>query len=404
LFQHTQRTTGVPEFRNIETNEASFEEGRGQLHLSYRDNNFDGWAQRHTVFFQWADDHFDDRLSQVGLGAQDFRSDQRVLGASTYWDQFIYGGKWALTAEVRNEEFDSEDPFGRDRDISASRDSITAGIAYTRFAFNDSVTITPRLRTENHRSSRTGDNLPPQSNDTDTAFNPEVSVRWQQRENLTWTASVGRYFRIPTFSEMFGTQGLVTGNGDLNPERGINSEIGVQWSPFRNLTLSTTAFQSLRDDTIVTVFDARGIGRNVNTGVATIRGVEFESAWSPTKLIELKTNLTIQDTENESDNSAFSGKQLPNQSELSAYIRGEFQIRKALNLWSELSRSENRFFDLGNFLPAEDSTVINVGSQWRRNQLTAEFTVNNITDQIIEDFNGFPRPGRSFSLGISYQL
>lgn len=404
LFQHTQRTTGVPEFRNNENNVASYEEGRGQLLLSHRNNNFDGWARRHTAFIQWADDHYDDRLSQVGLGAQNFRSQQRVFGASTYWDQFSLGGKWAFTAEARREGFDSEDPFGRDRDINATRNSLSAGLAYTRFAFNDNVIVTPRLRLESHRSDRQGNNLASESMDSGFVFNPELSARWQQTTRLAWTASLGRYFRIPTFSEMFGTQGLVIGNEDLNPEQGINTEISVQWAATKLLNVSATLFHSGRDDTIVTVFDARGIGRNANTGSATIQGFEFETSWSPTSAMKLKTNLTVQDTNNQSNIIAFSGKQLPNQSALSAYVRGEYQAQRYLTLWSELNLAQERFYDLGNFLPAEDATVINVGTQWQRNQWSADFTVSNITDQTIEDFNGFPRPGRSFSLGFSYQL
>jgi len=120
LLQHNQRTTGVPEFLNNPDNIASFDEGRGQLHLSHRVKSFEGWSQRHTAFSQWVDENFDDSLSQVGLGAQEFSSQQRVLGGSTYWDKFTSSGKWALTAEVRREIFDAEDPLGRERAINAS--------------------------------------------------------------------------------------------------------------------------------------------------------------------------------------------------------------------------------------------------------------------------------------------
>lgn len=404
LFQHTQRTIGVPEFRNNDNNVASYEEGRGQLHLNHRNNHYAGWARRHNAFFQWANDHYDDRFSQVGLGAQNFRSQQRVVGGSTYWDKFTQGGKLALTAEIRQEDFDGEDPLGQTRDITANRNSVTAGVAYTRFALNGNLLITPRLRIENHHSDRKQNNLASESMNTGAELNPELSAKFQQGQKITWTASVGRYFRIPTFSEMFGTQGLVTGNDELNPEEGINTEIGVQWAPLDTLTISTTLFHSSRDDTIVTVFDARGIGRNLNTGEATIQGIEFETAWSPTKTLEIKTNFTVQDTTNNSDIVAFSGKQLPNQASLTAYVRGDYKIRSQINVWSELSLSQDRFYDLGNFLPAQDATVINLGGQWQRNKLSADLTLSNITDQTIEDFNGFPRPGRSFSLGLSYQL
>lgn len=404
LLQHNQRSTGVPEFRNSPDNVASFTEGRGQLHLSHRVKSYDGWSQRHTAFAQWVDDNFDDSLSQVGLGAQDFRSQQRVIGASTYWDRFSFGGKWAFTAEARREIFDAEDPFGQDPSTNASRNSLTGAFGYTRFAFNDRLTVTPRLRVENHSSDFDGGNLDSQSDGNDFILNPEFSVRFEQNKKLTWIASVGRYFRLPTFSEMFGTQGLIVSNEDLLPEEGVNTEIGVELLAHQNLTLKATVFNSDRDNAILTIFDARGIGRNSNTGGARVTGLELESQWQATKKLQVQANLTLQDSTNNSDIASFQGQQLPNQAARTAYARVSYDLLQSWRLWSEVNVIQDRFFDSGNLLPAENATTFNLGALWQRGNWRTDLTLNNITGQKVEDFNGFPRPGRAFSLSAAYRF
>lgn len=404
LLQHTQRSTGVPEFRNAEANEASFSEGRGQLHLSHRINQPTGWSQRHTAFVQWVDDHFDDSLSQVGLGAQDFRSEQRVVGVGTYRDLFTDTGKWAISAEARRDGFDSEDPLGRNTNVTAARNSVNAGVGYTHFSADERILITPRLRTEYHSSEWDGTSLSSNSNETTATLNPEISVRFDQNETLSWSASVGRYFRIPTFTEMFGTQGLLVGNSELEPERGVNAEIGLAWTPRDNLASTVSLFHSDRSDTIVATFDARGIGQFTNTGDASITGLELEALWQATTRLKFKANVTFQDTTNHSDIAAFDNKQLPNQSATTAYAQGSYDFATHWQLWADVSLARDRFFDLGNFLPAENSTISNLGAQWQKNNLGATLSLSNITNQFVEDFNGFPKPGRAVHLSLSYRF
>jgi len=65
---------------------------------------------------------------------------------------------------------------------------------------------------------------------------------------------------------------------------------------------------------------------------------------------------------------------------------------------------QDRFFDSGNFLRAEDETSFNLGAVWQRGNWRADLTLNNVSDENIEDFNGFPRPGRAFTLGAAYRF
>lgn len=405
LLQHTQRSTGVPEWRNAPNNEAHYDDGRGQLHASFEHQSLGAWSYRHSSFIQWANDHYLDKQSQVGLGEQDFRSGQRVLGLSSYWDRFTQSGKWALTAELRRDQFNSENLIGRRSDVSAVRDSATVGAAYTRFFLEDALLITPQLRLELHRS-RFDDPLSgvDESAQTNSVINPEIGLRWELSNTFSLTSSLGQYFRLPTFYEMFGTQGLVIGNDDLTPEVGVNADIGIAWEATPEISTALSVFYSLRDDAIVTVYDARGTGRNTNTGQATVIGLEWNASWQPTNRLKVRANVTVQDAVNQSDIAAFYNKQLPNQSAVAAYTRANFTLSDRWQIWGEVTSSQSRYYDLGNFLPATDATLVNSGLRWQHQRWQSAFTINNITDENVEDFNGFPKPGRSLNLSLTYRL
>ena len=133
-------------------------------------------------------------------------------------------------------------------------------------------------------------------------------------------------------------------------------------------------------------------------------GVELETRWQAIEKLLFQANVTVQDSTNNSDIAAFNGEQLPNQSEITAYARATYHALQSWQLWSELIISRDRFFDLGNFLPAEDTATMNLGAMWQKGKLRAELTLNNITNDTIEDFNGFPRPERAVHLGAAYRF
>jgi len=342
MFQHTQRSSGVPEMQNRPSNQASYDDGTGQLHLSHRINSGISWNRRHSAFLQWTDDHFDDRLSQVGLAPQDFRSEQRVAGLTTYWDRFSRDGKWAATAEFRQASFDSNDPGRFTPSVSATRQTLFLGIGYTRFALQERLLVTPRLRVQQHSSEWDSTQNTRTLSTNGNVVTPEISVRFDQRPGLRWSSSIGRHYRIPTFTEMFGTQGLTVGNDTLKPEHGINAEFALQWQAKDNIDISATVFHSDRTDAIAAIFDAQGVGRHVNIGKARITGLELEANWYLSKRVKVQANITSQNAINLSKISSFTNKQLPGQSALTSLVRLNFQYNERWKFWSEMSVNNQR--------------------------------------------------------------
>ena len=85
---------------------------------------------------------------------------------------------------------------------------------------------------------------------------PTLGFRFDVHEGLRYRANVGRYFREPSFDELFGSRGLFLGNNDLLAEEGINADVGFTWEAATGFKLDMSLFGSWRDDLIALVFDA----------------------------------------------------------------------------------------------------------------------------------------------------
>ena len=150
------------------------------------------------------------------------------------------------------------------------------------------------------------------------------------------------------------------------------------------------------------MYNARGVGRSENISEAQSRGIELISRMDFGSGYSIDTNVTVQDAENLSNISGFTGRQLPGE----AAIDGAITTRWKNNRWKaeyEYAFNSERFYDSPNLLPAADQRLhsVRVSRYWPNWRLDVE--VNNLTNQNYEDFNGFPKPGRAGFLSIVYQ-
>jgi iron complex outermembrane receptor protein len=65
---------------------------------------------------------------------------------------------------------------------------------------------------------------------------------------------------------------------------------------------------------------------------------------------------------------------------------------------------EKRFYDRANILPATDTRQHAIGLDYRDRDWLATLAIRNLSDDTVEDFNGFPKPGRTWSLSITRSL
>lgn len=399
----TSRDLGVPEWRNATDNEADLISDNLRLQLNHTIDGIGGWNSRYNVYFHQDDAEFDDRLSQVGLGAQNVESKNETHGALTYWEHVSDARTISFSAEIRQESENANDLLDDTYNYRAERQTLNASAQNVGYYQGDRLLITTALSLQSHQDQYKRITRLNRSSRRATIFSPSVGARFQSSKSLSFRANLGRYYREPSFSELFVRRGLFRGSNDLNAERGINADLGLSWQVNKSVAIDSSLFASRRDELIATVYDARGIGRTINIGQASIIGLEFSANWRLTKSWSLRANATVQSAKGISDFKPFDGKQLPGEAQHAGYVRLQYSD-KNFRAYVESDGAWNRFYDQANVLPAKDRWVQNIGVDWTRGRWTLNGALTNITDQNVEDFNGFPRPGQAFTLSLSTRL
>jgi iron complex outermembrane receptor protein len=106
----------------------------------------------------------------------------------------------------------------------------------------------------------------------------QAALTWLPTDTLKVFAGIGRTYRYPFVDE----QAIYTGWGDgfnqnLEPETGINYELGVEYMPISNLALQATVFRTDMEDEIA--WDG-GVNQNINLDKTTHRGVELSASYT----------------------------------------------------------------------------------------------------------------------------
>ena len=232
---------------------------------------------------------------------------------------------------------------------------------------------------------------------TNHKLSPQLGAQLEVNTNLSVRANVGQYYREPAFYELFGSRGLIRGNENLNPESGVNADIGFSYQQQNNWKIDATLFASDRTDLITTEYDTLGLGYTINAGHARVVGLELSHQWQSSNGLSTEVNLTLQDTKNLSNNQAINNRTLPGEASVSSFARVAYK-KSRYRVWAEAEIKTDRFYDEGNRLPAKDTHLQNIGLDWYWQNAQTSLAINNIGNDIVEDFNGFPRPGRAFFL------
>lgn len=403
LFKRSDRRIGVPETQNFASNSASFDTVRQQLHVSQTIDQWYGWNTKYSIYWHQADNFFDDRDSDIGLGAQAIDTDNQTLGASMYWERFIDAGTFGLSFDVRDEKLNLVDETDEQDNLNAERISTVVTSHIAILDDNDRWLLTPALRWQTNRQSggsSSADNQNIASVDSNSELGAQLGAEYSISPTLTFNANAGQFYREPSFSELFGSTGLINGNPTLEHEEGLNLDAGLAYQS-KKLNLAFTVFHNLHDELIVTTFDARGIGRATNTGESRVTGIELSTNWKPSPRWLLAANATFQSPENRNPFSSIEGNLLPGEAKQTAFARIEYKPNQ-FSYWYEWQSLKDRFFDDTNLLPAEDSNQHSIGADFSGKHWNVGVSIKNIDDENIEDFNGFPKPGRHGFISLTY--
>ena len=111
----------------------------------------------------------------------------------------------------------------------------------------------------------------------DPVWMPRVGLTKALSPQIAAHASVSYGFSPPALEEVRTNEGSI--NLGLEPERGINYELGVRGNATSSLTFDVTGFFFRLDETIVQQQSERGTTLFTNTGSTDQRGLELSTTW-----------------------------------------------------------------------------------------------------------------------------
>ena len=406
---------GLPGTARAPTTKARLDTDRNITYLKMSKDGLGGTNLNFEskAYFIYQKEIFDDRLGEIGIGNQ--YNDNRTYAAGL---ETLYAyplNTWNLLNFVlqgRHETFRSKNllPGATDKgDNPQKRLTIIGGISDDIYLFDERLTLLPMVLATYYKNDFSGtlpfdvfaENVDNQSQDI--LFDLKMGARYRLTDYLTLKSNLGRYYRIPTFTELFGDRGGIVGNPDLQPEKSINADFGFifekrKYRFFDRIYFELAGFYSNVDDIIVFVQNSQNTFRAENVNSAQIIGLETSWSFNAWKHLLFSGNLTWQNPKDTSGQKLFNDKQLPGRAKFELFQHTELYF-PYFRVFHELSILSQNFIDRANLRKYDSRTIQNAGViifPFGKKTLALSFEVKNFTDEQVEDIAGFPLPGRSY--------
>lgn len=248
-------------------------------------------------------------------------------------------------------------------------------------------------------SSAAGDN-----EDTYDFSSPSAGVIYRVFDSLHLKGNIGRYYRVPTFYEMFGDSGVALGNTDLEPEEGVNYDLGGLYrysgSGFiRSFYLEYAYFHSEIDDMIIFVQNSQRTIKATNIGGALIWGHEVSMSLKLENKIGISGNYTFQSAVDEGEVTYWRDNELPMRPMHEAYVKLEYGPVPYARLWTDVTYMSENYWDRANLYEVEPRRIVNAGMMVEKQTDNILYTFSlegkNLGDNRVSDVAGYPMPGKS---------
>ncbi|QCQ22250.1 TonB-dependent receptor [Desulfoglaeba alkanexedens ALDC] len=247
--------------------------------------------------------------------------------------------------------------------------------------------------------------------DTSDEFNPMVGVTYQACDSTKLFASVAKKTRFPTLNQIYAGD---VPNLDLEAETAVNYTAGVAWRYNDLLNVEVAPFFHEISD-----FIARDVppelnpyAQYINYGEIELKGVEVNAVVTPMKDLSFKLGYSYNDAENKSPGRVTGevlgvpeytfnlGVQyivptLGTKLNLTLLYMGESYRQLPTPEEPDLDVVENESYNLCN---------IKVTQPFVSDHMEAFLAVDNLFDEDYEPVSGYPAPGMSMWLGLTYRM
>ena len=260
----------------------------------------------------------------------------------------------------------------------------------------------------------------------DSHFSPNLGLAYLIAESLKVRANYGQAFVMPGANQMAAdyidvfTGAQIQGNPNLSPEESSTWEGGLDFYS-NGIFASVTYFYTDFKDKIEYVSLPGGISSWDNLGEATISGIEGEFNidigaiynWKfqlrPyvrfTYLTQYEDDATGEDLKYTPDWNASYGIDFTNWMGLSVNFNIAYTGKKSVEDWeNQVWPNDAEIITLGSATVASLSISKTLLDSDRWGSLTLKGDITNLFNQDYAYISGYPMPGRSFYLGLRYDI
>ncbi|SDB92792.1 TonB-dependent receptor [Williamwhitmania taraxaci] len=263
------------------------------------------------------------------------------------------------------------------------------------------------------------------------AFSPRISLQYRPSDRFRIYGGYSRGFRPSVLDDLCRTGrikgGLKVANPNLKPEYLDNLEVGSDFSPVKNIKLSTSLYYSRGTDFLYYVstgssidmgYGDRPIMIRSNISSVNIYGAEFDVSHSPTAALTMFGNYAycsakISDYKPLSsiDPVSLTGKHLTDVPEHS-FAAGAFVRSRIVNAGlscrytGQMFVNDQNVYDevvLSNKYPEWFTLDLKLSHEFHR-YVNASFTIQNILDKKLYDSKGAVGPGRYITLSVGVKI
>ena len=256
-----------------------------------------------------------------------------------------------------------------------------------------------------------------------------LALKYQINPNIFVRTSFEKAIRIPTESEIFGNQGTIIPNFELEPEESSNWNLGAQFEKRlkndQSISLNINGFIRNRKNLIRTDVISVDNIQYINEAQVNGKGVEFGVKISPFKNATLNANYTIQSNEIGATNSTLSGEQIdlgrevPNIPLKFYNLGGKYTIKNIFKsennlqfFWTYFFTDEFSVNTVSDINTATTDFIIptqhlhNTGLTYilKQKGMALSFNLKNVFNAEVFDNLRIPRPGINYSFKINYSL
>ncbi len=418
-FSAVSREGGIP---GIGSNQSSLARSDRDRHIAYIKLKPSPMAGRKlhvegTAFYSWTADRFDDPGGDIGLLRQS--TDNRIIstGGNIRSRAFVPAARLSIEAflEGKNESFRPRDLLPEPSEgPERKRETVTASASAEFGLAGERLFVTGGLRREWSRSEFYDDPLfpwlPPvaQGPVERDETTPCLGFRAAPVQWLTIKGNWGKHYRLPSFFEMFGNSGTVTGSPGLEPEKGTNRDIGIVCSAGRLWKIERPRLEAVYLDNeleglILFFQNSQYTVKPRNIGSAAIRGFELSASGLIAGRLRLSCNYTRLDSKDTSAIPYYNGNELPGRPRNDASLSSELFGRRWSVTW-EFHYMGSNYLDRANLVPSGERRIHDLILVLRSPEhgISLSLEGHNLSDQRIYDVSGFPLPGRSLFATIGY--